>query len=222
MSRNASLTDLLKNDLEPLWNRVANHSFVIELYKGTLPLEKFVFYLKQDYNYLISDMRAFSLLASKSDYETSKVALEIAEADATVEMENYIRIIGKLGLSLEDVLEEEASPTNLAYTNFLLSTCALRSPLECLVSLVPCFWVYEDISKTHSDKISENSVEAYIDWVNAYSSKSYRAIVGNIRKLTDNAWDGTNYDKLKQLFKTSIRYEYMFWEMAYRLEKWPI
>jgi thiaminase/transcriptional activator TenA len=28
--------------------------------------------------------------------------------------------------------------------------------------------------------------------------------------------------ELSQIFKTSLRYEWMFWEMAYTLERWPV
>jgi thiaminase/transcriptional activator TenA len=28
--------------------------------------------------------------------------------------------------------------------------------------------------------------------------------------------------ELSQIFRTSIRYEWMFWQMAYTMERWPV
>jgi len=217
-----SLSEKLRDDSKYIWKKILSHPFVLELYRGTLPLDKFKFYVKQDYNYLIGSMRAFSLLASKSSYEISRLALELAYADATVEMENYVRLLKRLGLSLEEVLKEEPAPTNVAYTNFLISTCALGNPLECLVALLPCFWSYQVIAEAHKDLLRENSVEVYVDWASVYLSDDYKDIVRKMREAVDRLWDGKEYDVLKRIFIVASRYEYMFWDMAYKMESWPV
>ena len=217
-----SLSEKLRDDSKYIWKKILSHPFVLELYRGTLPLDKFKFYVKQDYNYLIGSMRAFSLLASKSSYEISRLALELAYADATVEMENYVRLLKRLGLSLEEVLKEEPAPTNVAYTNFLISTCALGNPLECLVALLPCFWSYQVIAEKHKDLLKENSVEVYVDWASVYLSDDYKDIVRKMREAVDRLWDGKEYDVLKRIFIVASRYEYMFWDMAYKMESWPV
>ncbi len=88
----ARLDEALRRKYESIWLRLVEHPFVIELYSGRLPMEKFRFYLIQDYHYLLSVMRAFALLASKADIETARLALEIAYEDAVIELENYKRL----------------------------------------------------------------------------------------------------------------------------------
>ena len=216
------LSERLRSDADHIWRRIFEHPFVVELYSGTLPLEKFKFYVKQDYNYLVGMMKAFSLLASKADYEIARLALEIAHADATIEMENYKKLLGKLGMSFDEVLREEPAPTNVAYMNFLVVTCALGEPLECLTAVLPCFWSYLEIAERHQDLLKRNTNPIYVEWARVYLSSEYRNLVEKLINIVDALWDGRNYERLKRLFLIASRYEYMFWDMAYKMEKWPV
>ncbi len=215
-------TERLRRDAKPIWNKILEHPFVEELYTGSLPIEKFRFYVKQDYNYLIGSIRAFSLLASKSDYRVAKIALELAYADATVEMDNYLKLLDKLNMSLDEVLNEDPAPTNVAYTNFLIATCSIGSSLECLVSLLPCFWSYQVIAEYHKDKLNKNPNNLYVEWAKVYLSEEYRKIVNKLRGVIDDLWKGDDYNRYRKIFINASRYEYLFWEMAYKLERWPV
>ena len=216
------LTDRLRRDVEYIWAKIFNHPFVIQLYDGTLPISKFKYYIIQDYNYLISMMRCFSLIAAKAGPSVSAKALEIALADATTELENYKKLLGKLDLSFNDVVNIEPAPTNLAYMNYLLATCALGTPLEGLVAVLPCFWSYLEIAEKLKDKLAANEVSIYREWCMTYLSSEYKNLVRDLRELVDSLWDGMNYDRYLKLFTRSSKYEYMFWDMAYREEQWPV
>ncbi|RLG84620.1 MAG: thiaminase II, partial [Thermoprotei archaeon] len=67
-----ALSDRLRREADTVWKALVNHPFVVELYRGTLPREKFVFYVLQDYNYLIGMMRALSIAAARSRYEVAR------------------------------------------------------------------------------------------------------------------------------------------------------
>ena len=216
------LTERLRADASTIWEKIFKHPFVVELYSGTLPLNKFVFYVKQDYNYLVGMMRVFSILASKADYEVARTALEIAYADATVEMESYVKLLKRLGLRLEDVVREEPMPTNVAYMNFLITTCYMGTPLECLVSVLPCFWSYEEIAERHKDLLKDNKVDIYVEWAKTYLSSEYKGLVAKLRELVNSLWDGRDYERLRRIFIIASRYEYMFWDASYKGEEWPI
>ncbi len=218
----AGLSESLFNEARPLWDKIVNHPFVVELYKGTLPIEKFKFYTIQDYNYLIGMMRTFSLIAAKSEPEVAAKALELAYADATVEMENYKRLLDKLGLSFEEVVRTTPAPTNTAYMNFLIATASLGSPLEGLVATLPCFWSYQYIAEVHKDLLEYNPNPLYREWASVYLSYEYKHIVEELKRLVDRLYEESKYEKLKALFITGSKYEYLFWDMAYKMEKWPI
>ncbi len=218
------LAERLKRDSLEAWRRLLEHPFVDELYRGVLPLEKFRFYAVQDYNYLIGLIRSLSIAASKGDFETLRTALAHASFLASTEMANYEKLLSRLGLTLEDVVRAEPAPTNVAYVNFMVSTCSLGTPLECLVSLLPCYWSYREIAVHNKDKLGDNRVGLYREWAQVYLSSDYAQAVEEFKEAIERLWrrDGGDYARLSRIFHTATRYEYMFWDMAYKMEKWPI
>lgn len=214
------ISEKLRNDARPIWNRIFSHPFVVELYSGKLPFEKFRYYILQDYAYLIGVIRAFSIISAKSEIEISGEILEIARMEATTEIENYRKLLNRMNLTMEDAIKTEVAPTNLAYVNFIISTSFLGNEYEGLASLLPCFWSYLEIWKRNSHLLEKNENEIYIQWAKEYGSKEYQALVKKLINLMDRAVG--NYEKLRKIFLTGSRYEYAFWEMAYTMERWHI
>ncbi len=217
-----TLTSQLRASVDNIWRRIFRHPFVVELYNGTLPMEKFKYYIIQDYNYLVTMYKCLSLIAAKSEPEIAEKALEIAYLDASTEMENYRELIGKLGLSMDDVLSTEPAPTNEAYMNFLLKTCALHPFIEGLTAILPCFWSYMEIAQVNQELLRGNGVELYRSWCEVYLSDDYIIMVENLRFLVDRYGVEYDFGRLEKLFRLGSRYEYLFWDMAYNMEKWEI
>jgi len=215
------LSAYLRRKASPIWEKIFVHPFVRELYSGTLPLEKFKYYVIQDYNYLVVMMKCLALAASKADFELGRLALELAYEDATIEMRNYEELIKEIGLSMDEVIRAEPSPTAYAYSNFLLTTCSLGTPLDCLVAILPCFWSYLEIGRRNEHLLRSNSNPLYRRWCSAYVSKEYEELVNELIRAVD-LQDFTNLRGLEELFITGSRYEYMFWDAAYRMERWPV
>lgn len=190
----------------PLWEKIVSHPFVTQLYEGTLPLDKFRYYALQDYNYLVTMMRVFSILASKSDPDTARVALEVAHADATLEMENYERLLRKLGSSVEEARRTPPAPTNVSYMSYMVATCSLGGPAECLAVVLPCFWSYEFIAERHQEKLAKNPVELYREWARVYLGKDYKRLVTSLRSLLDKHAAHAPRERLEEIFLTASRY----------------
>ena len=55
-----------------------------------------------------------------------------------------------------------------------------------------------------------------------YASPEFAALAKWLKELLDKFEGVTSEDQLVETFCTSARYEYLFWEMAYRLEQWPV
>jgi len=216
------LTERLRREAEDIWERIFNHPFVVELYKGILPIDKFKFYLIQDYNYLVTMYKCLSLLSAKADYKTARVTLELAYLDATTEIENYNKLIKKFNLTIDEVTKYEPAPTNTAYMNFLLSTCSLQPLIEGLTAILPCFWSYYEIANYHKEDLMNNPIEIYREWGSVYLGKDYIKIIEMLRGLVDRIGLDYSYERLKYLFLLGSRYEYMFWDMAYKKESWPL
>ena len=204
----------LRIDSDEIWKKILEHPFVLELYSGTLPMDKFKFYVLQDYNYLIADMRNFSLLASKApDLESLKEMLEIAHLEATSELNGYERLLKELGYRIEDARGIEHSLITKSYTSFLLATSSLKTFWEGLAATLPCFWTYSEIYDHNKERLKKNENRIYKEWAEIYSSDSYRDLVDKLIKILNKA--DIKYDRLKEAFLISSKYEYMYWDMVY-------
>jgi thiaminase/transcriptional activator TenA len=57
-----------------------------------------------------------------------------------------------------------------------------------------------------------------------YASDEFTAVVDWLRELTDRIsmnLSGASWDRMRDVFLTSSRYELSFWEMAWKMETWP-
>ena len=66
MTTRSSFTQAIRVKAQPIWDRELKHPFVRGLGDGTLPLDRFRFYLAQDYVLLIEYCRVFALAAAKA------------------------------------------------------------------------------------------------------------------------------------------------------------
>jgi thiaminase/transcriptional activator TenA len=213
------LSQRLKKDAEHIWNRIYDHPFVREVFEGVLPEQKFRFYILQDYNYLVSSIKNFSLLASRAgDGKVMRELVDIAYIESTGEFEGYKNFLEKMGLTIEQAEDQEMIPAGISYVSFLLSTSSVRSFEEGIAAVLPCYWSYHEIARFHKDKLDNNRNDLYREWASYYLEEGYIALVNRIKNLVDGIRNDFPYDKLKLAFVTSSKYEYMFWDSVYGSE----
>ena len=213
-----NLSQQLKQDAQEIWNDIYQHPFVVELCEGTLPIEKFKYYVLQDYNYLVDSIKNFALLASKAKtVPMLQDLVEISAIEARGEFQAYNALLEKLDLSIEDAKNTEQSLAGISYSSFLLSTSENRSFEEGIAAVLPCYWTYAEIAKYHKDKINRNSKELYKEWAAYYLESDYLELVNRIKTIVDSIDSEFPYEKLKSAFINSSRYEYEFWDEVYSL-----
>ncbi len=217
------ISEKLRKDAGHIWEKIFEHPFVVELYRGTLPMEKFRFYVLQDYNYLVDAIKNFSIICSRADSaDVVKEIVDVIHLEATGEFKGYEELLNKLGYKTEDAKNVDPLPVNVSYRSFLLATSSLRPYQESITSVLPCFWSYSEIAKYHRDKLSENRNEIYVEWASVFLSEDYLGLVDRLRNLVDIFCEDYPYKKLKDIFITASRYEYMYWDSAYNMDKWPV
>lgn len=210
-----SLTARLREAADPIWSQILGHPFVKELYAGALPIEKFRYYLLQDYYYLVNFAKALSLAAAKAPTVASmKLALELAYGTVTGEMANYENLLREVSLSIEQAVSTEPNDVNRAYMSFLLATCALEGFYHCMAAVLPCFWSYQEIAERNRELLKQNKVELYRKWASTYYTAEYRKLVESLRSTLDVS--GAAFEELWPYFKTASQYELEFWQAAYR------
>src|SRR3972149_5735190 len=116
-------TDLMAESSGELWQRMQDHPFVREIGLGTLADDRFVYYLRQDYVYLIEFSRLLALAAARApDLETMIRFKDLLKFTLEVEMQLHIRLCGQQGISAAELVLTRPAPYCLAYTSYLLST----------------------------------------------------------------------------------------------------
>ena len=216
-------TQSLRKDAEPIWSKIFELPFVVELYEGSLPRKKFEAYILQDYTYLVDAIRNFSLIASRADsVEVMKEVVEIAHLEATGEFNGYEEFLIQLGYELKDAAATDPLPVNISYRSFLLAVSATKSTAEALAAVLPCFWSYHEIALRHKDALRRNPSGTYRDWAEVYVSDDYIMLLDKLKGLVDDQTARVPYDSLKDVFLTSSRYEYLYWDSVYTGGSWPV
>ena len=218
-----TLTERLHQAAAPIWQKTLTHPFVTGLGDGTLPLENFRFYMCQDYVFLIEYSRLLALATAKApDLDTMGRFANLLDATLNREMALHREFAAQCGISTSALAATQAAPTTQAYTNHLVRVAALGNLAETVAALLPCQWGYCEIGQTLARCGKPATVPFYGQWIDMYASPEFAALATWLRELLDALTGTASEERLTEIFCASARYEYLFWEMAYRMENWPL
>ena len=218
------LTAEMWSGIAGTYRAILDHPFLAGLTDGSLDRASFEFYVVQDAHYLREYARALSIAAARapSEAEISMFAEHAAGAIA-VERSLHEGFFAELGLSEEDVARIPMAPTNLAYTSYLLATAYTGSFAELLGAVLPCYWIYWEVGKHLLESGSPDPL--YARWIETYGGDEFAGVVRAVLGLTDRLGPELSVaerSRAARHFAMTSRYEWMFWDMAFRRERWPI
>lgn len=213
----------LKVKVKDIWEGCYRHPFLQELGKGTLDKEKFKFYLLQDYLYLLQYSKVFAAGAIKSDEE--EYMTKFSEIQYNIlynEMNIHRDYMKSYGITEKEVREVKQSLFNKAYTSNMLATAYTEDSAELISTVFPCVWTYHDYGKRLKEEYSkELENNFYKNWIEGYASKefgdSFEWFYDYLDKLCENKSD-IELKKIEEIFRTSIEFEYLFWDMSYKMK----
>ncbi len=214
------LFNSIKEAIAEFMPNIYGHPFNKELADGTLPLEKFTFYLAQDALYLTEFSKALALTASRlpHDHQT-ELFLQFALNSLKAERELHVNTLKKF--VIPDHLRHEQSPFCFMYTNYLLKMANAAPIEEAIASLLPCFWVYQQVGQRALAKKTANN--PYQAWIDLYSNPEFNTSVdlaiATLNELGENASEPTQ-KKMTAAFKRATHLEWYFWQGAYTQETW--
>jgi len=219
-------SDVLRREADRIWQAIFRHPFVLELSDGILPIEKFKFYIRQDYIFLHEFCRALAVSGSKvEDPEELKQFSEFLYNTVNIEIESEEELAIVLGISTSELRETTPSPTNYAYTRHLLSSAYSDSVRGFMASIMPCVQSYMEIGERLKSSTNLRKKPIYERWASTYWGEEYSKLVNRRRGMLDTLADKAGeaeLDLMRRRYILSSKYELMFWDMAYNLEDWPI
>jgi thiaminase/transcriptional activator TenA len=219
------LTDLLRAEAAPIWERVHAHPFVRGMADGSLPIAAFRYYMVQDYVFLIAFCRVLALGAAKADdLDTMTRFAGLLHATLTTEMSLHRASAARFGISETELEHAEASPTTHAYTSHLLHVAYAGALGELAAALLPCQWGYAELGQELDRTAPHPRHEFYGEWISTYASAEFGALAEWLRTLVDRLGAQAGPDERRRMarhFMLSSRHELAFWDAALRQEGWP-
>lgn len=219
-----SFSDSLWSAIGDIYDAILAHPFLTGLTDGSLPRDAFAFYVTQDALYLRRYAQALAAVGSKAPdaAATEMFARHAAEA-ISVEQQLHRSLLESFGVDPAAVAGAEPAPCNLAYTSYLLATAGSGSYAEGVGAVLPCYWIYWEVGK---ELLRRGSPDArYQKWIDTYGGEEFSATVREVVAVTDGlgpSLAAAEQERMRRHFRTTSRYEWMFWDMAYRREHWPV
>ena len=217
-----TVTQRLYEAARPIWEACHAHPFVTGIGDGTLEVEKFRYFMLQDYLYLFDYARVFAWGVVKAR-SPELMRFFSANVDAILggEMKIHRAYMARLGITEEQVFAVRPALPNLSYTNYMLSAAAAGGPAEIVAAILACSWSYAEIGTRLAARPGALEHPFYGEWVQGYSSEEYqetnRALVERMDALAAGCSE-EEYRRLEEIFVACSRYELGFWEMAWKLE----
>jgi thiaminase/transcriptional activator TenA len=210
--------------IAPLYAAILALPFNQELAAGTLSRERFTFYMLQDAHYLTHFAKALAVTAARApDAEALIQFAGSARAAVVVERALHEGFFRDLGIAPEQAAATEPSPTCAHYTHYLVAL-AHNAPYEVAVAaLLPCFWIYWEVGK-HLLQVARPG-NPYQAWIDTYADQAFADGVQRVIAISDTIAADATPAVRKQMhegFRRAARLEWMFWDSAYRLERWPV
>ena len=206
------------------YRAILEHPFLTGLSDGTLEPAAFGHYLVQDCHYLRAYARALAVVGAKApDHVGTALLARHAAGAVEAELGLHAVLLDDLGLDAGAVAATPVAPTALAYTSYLLATAHGGSFAEGLAAVLPCYWIYAEVGAA---LLGRGSPEPrYARWIETYAGEGFAAVVADVLTLTDHTGEGlgaAEEARARAHFAATARYEWMFWDAAWRREGWPV
>lgn len=212
-----SVTQRLRTVSEPVWRSMLEHRFVLAIGEGSVDMQRFGFWVRQDYLFLIDYSRLFALAAARApDHETMTAFARLCDKTLSNEMALHRAYASEFGISETELQSEAKAPETAAYCDFLLRTASLGDYVELVAALLPCMWGFNEIGLALAAKGLPEQRQCRA-WIEMYASPEFTQLTSWCREILDRLATGLPEPALRRLeaaFVTSSRHELAFWDMA--------
>lgn len=199
-----------------IWEAQHEHPFVRGIGDGTVDVERFKRWVRQDYRFLIEYCRVFGLAAARApDLATLRWFAELLRTTAVTEMDLHRSYAAEFGISATELEAEEMAPVTRAYTDFLLRTAATNDFAELTAALLPCMWGFNEIGLRLAER-GRPADERCAKWIDIYADPEFTRLAGWCRELVDRLAEEVGQpvrERMREAFLVSSDYELAFWDV---------
>jgi thiaminase (transcriptional activator TenA) len=208
----------LRRAADGVWDAQHEHPFVRGVADGSLAVERFARYVRQDHLFLVDYARVLALGAARApDLPTMRRFAELSQAILGEEMELHRAFAREFGIAEAELEAEPPDPVTRAYTDFLLRTATLGSFGELAAALLPCMWGYAEIGARLAQRPEPSPDARYARWIATYAANDFQDLAAWCRGLVDRLAAGAGDDereRMRRAFVTSSEHELAFWDVG--------
>lgn len=203
----------------PYYSKILELPFIKGIIDGSLPREKFIFYLQQDELYIRNYSRVLAHIASRVDnIDLTEAFLGFALDGVAVEKSMHQGYLEGCGEATS------MSPACLLYSSVLSSLASAPVAVEA-AAVLPCFWVYWAVGQHILESAGDISANSYRQWIETYGdpmfTESNQRAIDACDYLAERSMPEVRAEMTRQ-FVLCTKLEWMFWDSAYRQEQWPL
>lgn len=216
----SSWYDKVRAKTEPVFQEIINHDFIKDLMAGTLSKDVFGFYVNQDTLYLSEYTKILSTVGIKS-LRPEETQFYLESATGIIEVEKALH---QLFLD-EKYLNPELSPTCELYVSYMARIVNNYSVEVGLAAVLPCFSIYKEVGDYVVANQTNRDNNAYQAWIDTYAGEAFAESVAKAIEITNRYAETASVESLQlmeEVFIKTSKLEYMFWDSAYKEEKWVL
>lgn len=221
-----SFSQTLRQQANPIFQAIFEHPFVQGIAKGNLKKEQLIHYVKQDFEYLNSFMKIYGIAISKCDNREDMAMFN--EQIAFVlhsEVHPHNNFCEVAGVKYENLQGYPLSPSAHHYIRHMLTVAHHGTIAEIIAVLLPCPWTYVEIGERLLKEVSPDSSHPFYDWIMFYGNGGMATLTELFCQRLDELvkpLGEKERQKMLEDFLISCQMEYKFWDMAYKVEEWPV
>lgn len=209
--------------ISDVYRRIKELPFLRELAIGTLPREKFDFFIQQDHLFLLERKAVCDAVVSRittNDTELRSILTTIGENSRIA----AASIFSKYNVKEQTIEHRLKSAVCAEYTNYLKNLAVNgEHVVQALVALVPCALIYQKMGEClkKEQQAAMISLENcyYQAWIDSYSNDERRQrvekLVENVNKLVAAVPSSSRSEEFLNIFRRAAQYECEFWADAY-------
>ena len=216
------LSQKLRARTQEIWPRYLSHPFVAQMADGTLPAEKFRYYMLQDYLYLKDYVKIFAAIIQKAD-EFELIRFLSGEMANTIDetFRTHLPYMKRLGITEDEIRSARPHIDNSAYSHYMLCEAQAGDVLTGLVTLLNCSWSYAYIAEQVVERCPDVlQDENYGPWFAGYVSEEYQktnqALIDRIDALGASVSEET-VQRLGDIFEKCCLFDLRFWDLVYTM-----
>ena len=220
-----SFSETLIQEAEPYFQAQARKPFLQGILDGTLPIEKFLYWVRVDYPYLVNFSRILALGVNKADtFEDMRVMQEYLHWIVNEEMALHENYAAEHGITKHDLESQQMGPIKYAYTRHELSSAHSGTMGELIAGILACIVGYQIVCRKLVSSETIDPENPYQDWLSMYSSDAdldtHTKKIIDIFDRLDSEGSAKLRASMKEKFMKGITYETMCWDAYFEMEEW--